>query len=78
MILDTKNEVDKNKYLFLQSEFRNVNYYTIKSSMGSTDRIRTPSDLYKLYSDESDLTEDQKEYLLAPLTPEELRIIHNN
>ena len=70
-----KKEIDESKFLFWQNELRTVNYFTIKSAFGETERIHTPKDLYKI-GDENEYTDDQKEYLLTPLTEEDWKIIN--
>lgn len=45
--------------------------------MGSTDKIKTPSDLYKIDGDEHQLNDDQKNLLLQPLSEQDWAIINN-
>lgn len=55
---------------------RLINFYTFISANGSK-KVRTPKDLYKLSfeNQSNELTEEQKEFLLQPITEEEQEII---
>lgn len=70
MALDTKYEIRDNELTFFSTEFRNLNFHIVKSSMADTKRIHTPKDLY-LLSSEVDTTAKPKTVTVQDVAKEE-------
>jgi hypothetical protein len=78
-ILDMKAEHDHSRLEFWQSEFRNINFFNIKTSMSDTQSIKEPRDLYPLSFDhlhKDKITERLAELSERKLTADEIKMLN--
>jgi hypothetical protein len=79
LVLEQRREIEDNKYVYFDHQFRLINFHTIKSSFSDTRRIRKPQDLYALPHDVDHYPEvvDQLIQNDKPLTEMERGIIES-
>jgi hypothetical protein len=64
LILQQRDLIESDFHAFIQNEFRLSNFYTIKTAMADTKKIKNPQDLYKLNFEETPKAKEFKPFKL--------------
>jgi hypothetical protein len=64
LILSSKAKFKTDEFDFFESQFRLMNYYTVKTCMGDTSHINSPQKLYPLRLDENVQPQESKPFVL--------------